>query len=147
VQSKLISFLESQRRGAQWDFLLRSLVLEASAALGPEQARGLLIKAGMRAGQEIDLPECDSLAQMEAAANRYWQRLGLGVVSFLERSDCLEIVHEGVPADELVSENSLADFLAGVYQQWFVSLGAGERLQVRQCENTDGKALLYRLAA
>lgn len=147
MQSKLAAFLESQRRGAQWDFLLRSLVLEASVALGPEQARGLLVKAGMRAGQEIALPECDSLAQMEAAANRCWRRLGLGVVSFIERSDCLEIVHEGIPSDERASESGLADFLAGLYQQWFVSLGAGERLQVKPCDNPDRKTLLYRLAA
>lgn len=147
MQSKLISYLESQRRDAQWGFLLRSLVRETSAALGPEQARGLMAKAGMRAGLEIELPECDSLEHMEAAANLYWQRLGWGVVSFLERSDCLEIIHEGIPDDELMPKEGLADFLEGVYQQWFASLGAGERLQVRQCESAGDNMLKYRLAA
>lgn len=146
VQSKLISYLQNQRRDAQWGFLLKSFVHEASTALGSEQARDLMVKAGMGAGREIELPECESIEQMEDAANRYWARLGLGVVSFLERSDCLEIVHEGVPADPLAQEG-LADFLAGVYQQWFVSLGAGERLQVRQCESADSNMFLYRLAA
>jgi len=146
VQSKLISYLQSQRRDAQWGFLLKSLVHEASAALGPDQTRDLMFKAGMTAGREIELPECESIEQMEDAANRYWARLGLGVVSFLERNECLEIAHEGVPESPFAAEG-LADFLAGVYQQWFVSLGAGERLQVRQCENADSNVFLYRLAA
>jgi len=146
VQSKLISYLQSQRRDAQWGLLLKSFVHEASTALGPEQARDLMVKAGMGAGREIELPECESIDQMEDAANRYWARLGWGVVSFLEHSDCLEIVHEGVPSDPFAQEG-LADFLAGVYQQWFVSLGAGERLQVRQCESADSNVFRYRLAA
>lgn len=145
VQSKLISYLESQRRDAQWAPLLQSFVHEASSALGRDESRRLMVKAGMRAAREMALPQCDSVGQMEIEANRHWARLGWGVVSFTERRDSLDISHECVPADP-PAQQGLADFLEGVYQQWFVSVGAGAQLQVRQYQSAEEGIFLYRLA-
>lgn len=145
MQSKLISYLQSQRREAQWDFLLQSLIHEVSSALGSDGTRRLMVKTGMRAGLDMPLPGCESVEQMQAAANQHWQRLGWGMVTFIEHRDSLDIEHAYAPEKSAVP-GGVAAFLEGVYQQWFVSLGAGEHLQVRQCDSADNEVLLYRLA-
>lgn len=146
MQSKLITYLENQRRDAQWGVFLKALVHELSSSLGSDQTHQLLLNAGMRVGQSMALPKCDSIEQMEAAANRIWSSLGWGVVSFTERRDWLEICHEGAPLDP-PSPDAFAAFLEGVYQQWFVALGAGAQLQVRRHEIAGSDTFLYRLAA
>lgn len=144
--TKRIAYLETQRRQAPWDALLKPLVEELSNAIGSDKLRLLMVQAGMRAGQELALPACESIEQLEQHANEHWVRLGWGVVTFVEGDDCLEINHDCAPA-HTPAPDSFCDFLEGVYQQWFVSAGAGDQLRVhKQPSNEDG-TFLYRLMA
>lgn len=145
VQQKLISYLESQRRPAQWGFMAQALVHEVASELSPEEARRLLVQAGLRAGQALSLPQCDSIADLEVAANQHWTDLGWGVASFIEHQDHLEIRHEAVPS-EVPSIEGVGAFLEGVYQQWFFALGAGSHLHVRQQKSGEPNTLLYRFS-
>lgn len=145
MQNKLISYLVNQRREAQWGILGETLIEEVIARMGPDEARNLWVHAGMRAGQSLSLPQCDSLSQMEAAANHHWASVGWGVVTFTEQGDCLEIHHRFIP-EGAPSHVDLAAFFEGLYQQWFIALGAGSQLHVRLHESPDQESFLYRLA-
>lgn len=145
MQSKLISYLESQRRDSQWGVFLKAVLDEMTSAVGPDDARRLLVKAGSRAASDLPLPACDSLQQLESAANRHWGKLGMGVATFEERPDSLEISHQLAPSHAVNSEG-LGAFLEGVYQQWFLAVGAGTQLQVREYKSAEKGTFLFRLA-
>jgi len=144
MQSKLTAYLESQRRDSNWSALLNPFLYEVFATLGEEQARHLLVNAGIRAGQDLALPACESIAQLELEANLHWSRLGWGLVTFIEHSDYLEITHECIPA-QAPEYGSLADFLQGVYQQWFRAAGAGDLLKVHQTNEAHTGVFSFRL--
>ena len=144
MNSKLSVYLESQRRDSSWNAVLNSLIDETFASFGEEQTRHLLLAAGMRAAQAHPLPECDSIPQLEQEVNQYWASFGWGVVTFTEHSDNLEITHEGLPA-QTPPLGCFADFLQGMYQQWFRAAGAGEHLHVRQINEEHTGVFSFRL--
>lgn len=144
MQSKLIAFLESQRRDAQLAAFLKPLVHVVRSEFGEDETRLLMVKAGANAAQNLILPMCESIGELELAANEHLSRLGWGVVSFVEQHSYLEISHECAPITSPMYE-VFAGFLEGLYQEWFLSAGAGDQLQVRQQECAVDGIFLYRL--
>jgi hypothetical protein len=143
-------YLSQQLFSPAWAFFLVPFTQELLSHVSADEMRGLARGAGIRAGAEMPLPPCDSLAQMEEAANDYWTQLGWGVVSFREHADHLAIEHSLAPLGATLGIESMgwaAGFLEGIYQEWFVMLGAAQELQVRQTGDADPYGgLVYRLA-
>lgn len=145
MHNNMIAYLESQRRDSLWSAFLNPLVDEVVASLEKEQTPQLLVKAGMRAAQELPLPHCDAVEQLEHEANHYWTKLGWGLVTFTEQQDCLDIKHECLPANAPQHE-CFAHFLQGIYQQWFRSAGAGDGLQVKHSGEVQTNVFFFKLA-
>lgn len=143
-------YLSQQSYSPAWAFFLVPLTRELLSHVSAAEMRGLARSAGLRAAVELPLPECESLAQMEAVANDYWAQLGWGVASFSEHADHLAIEHSLAPLGATLGHESMewaGGFLEGVYQEWFAMLGAGDELQVRQAGEADAYGgLTYRLA-
>lgn len=140
MQNKIIDYLSKQLRSDQWGFFLRVFFLEMSARHSPQELRILMRSAGMAAGSDMPLPECNSIEQMQVAANELWAELGWGFVNFEEHSAYLSIQHFCSPLQATLSTQGqgwMEGFLEGVYQQWFALLGASRELQVAQVGDVD----------
>lgn len=149
MQQSVISYLESQRRPSHWDVFLNTVAASLQDSVAPEALRALMRDAGMRAGRKLPLPACESLEQMQSAANEHWSAMGWGYVSVEDQADHVAITHVYAPFKDLLGAESYAwsgGFLEGVYQQWFMLLGAGEDLKVRQVGSGDGETLSFLLA-
>jgi hypothetical protein len=141
------AYLESQRRAAQWTVFLRAVAQALQSRLDVDELRQTMRAAGMQAAQELALPECETLADIEAAANRHWSQMGWGCVALSEQPDCLRISHAYAPFAEAFGAEPpdwLGSFLEGVYQQWFLLLGAGNALLVRFEGRDENGILNYR---
>ncbi len=149
MHDKFSEYLSGRLHDAAWAFFLRPFAQELLSHVSSEDMRGLARGAGARAGRDLPLPACDSLQQMEDAANEHWSRLGWGIVAFQERSEHIAIEHSLAPLRATLGEPAMAwaaGFLEGVYQEWFTMLGAGSELQVRQEGAADPYGgLVYRL--
>lgn len=150
MHDKFSEYLGGRLHNPAWAFFLKSFTQELLSHVSGEEMRALARSAGVRAGRETPLPACESLQQMEAAANVHWSRLGWGMVAFQERSEHLAIEHSLAPLQANLGESAMswaAGFLEGVYQEWFAMLGAGQDLQVRQEGGVDAYGgLVFRLA-
>ncbi|MGB6105424.1 MAG: cellulose biosynthesis protein BcsD [Pusillimonas sp.] len=149
MQKKYVEYLSSQLHSEQWAFFLGAMSQELLHQLSPQDVRSLARNAGMRAGRALSLPECDSLEKMEQAANAHWSRLEWGFVSFEEQSGHLAIEHHLSPLKATMGSDAMhwsAGFLEGVYQEWFLLLGASSELQVTQVGEADESGgLVFRL--
>jgi Cellulose synthase subunit D. len=146
LQSPLVAYLESQRRTPQWEFVLKSILLSLQEGVAPEALQVLARDAGMRAGGVMVIPPCESLAQMQQAANDRWAELGWGFVDFSEQLDRVVITHRYAPRVTAANgdlQRWVAGFLEGVYQRWFMSLGAGDELRVRQVPGGDADMVVF----
>jgi hypothetical protein len=144
MQNKMIAYLENQRRTRLWNAFLNPFLEEVVSSIAKEHVPHLLVKAGIRAAHNLPLSPCDTIEQLELEANRHWNELGWGLVTFTEQPEFLEIKHECLPADAPQHEH-FSNFLQGLYQQWFRSAGAGEGLQVRLINAAQADVYLYRL--
>ncbi|NYT78319.1 hypothetical protein H0A71_15105 [Alcaligenaceae bacterium] len=147
MESHVISYLESQRRGAQWELFLRSLAVSLQNWAPSDTLRKLMRDAGVHTGQDLVLPTCETLIDLEAAANEHWTRMGWGFVKIQEQHDCISITHDYAPLEAVFGREAMewvGSFLEGIYQQWFVFLGAGDGLQVKQVGVSDTGALNYK---
>lgn len=140
----MIAYLENQRRNRQWNAFLNPFLEEVVSSIEKEHVPLLMVNAGIRAAHQLPLPLCDTIEQLELEANRHWNELGWGLVTFNEQPEFLEIKHECLPADAPQHE-CFANFLQGLYQQWFRSAGAGDGLHVRQISEAQTDVYLYRL--
>ena len=150
MQRTLITYLESQRRRPDLGVWLSTVALSLQDSVAPEALRALMRDAGLRAGRNLPLPACESLEHMQTAANEHWSELGWGYVEFSEQSDHVAITHAYAPFSALFgveAEAWVGGFLEGLYQQWFMLLGAGEDLKVRQLNKGSSDTLSYVLAA
>lgn len=141
------AYLDSQRRAAQWPFFLRAMASALQANLEVDELRQAMRAAGMQIAQELALPDCETLADIESAANRHWSQMGWGYAALSEQPDCLRISHVYAPFVEAFGAEPpdwLNSFLEGVYQQWFLLLGAGNALLVRFEGRDETGALNFR---
>ncbi|MCC2596007.1 cellulose synthase [Pusillimonas sp. MFBS29] len=149
MQNKVVDYLSSQLHCEQWAFFLEALSDELLHQISTQDMRMLARNAGLRAGRAMPLPACDSLDKLEAAANEHWAKLGWGLVTFEEQSGHLMVEHMLAPLKATLGAESMkwaAGFLEGVYQEWFLLLGAGNELQVTQVGPVDEYGgLKYRL--
>lgn len=150
MNNAVLDYLLSQKRPEDARFFTVHLMQQLQANANPDDLLPLMQAAGMQAARGMSLPPCQTLTQLQDAINAYWSQLGWGVVALAEHPDHLVIEHMASPLESLLGRTHLeygAAFLEGVYQEWFVELGAGESLQVRLAgidpETCD---LLFRLA-
>jgi len=145
MSSKLLSYLSEQRRSSDWNLLITSLLNGAQSMMDGEQFAQLLSIAGMHCAQNLPLPPCDSLTELELSVNVQLSKLGWGVSTFSEHPEFLQIDHQALPQDGPPVQY-LAIFLAGLYQQWLHNAGASESLHVRVDEAaSDDNTLVLRL--
>ncbi len=150
MDKKLEIYLHMQRRTVQWNFFLQAFAQELPQRMSQEEIRTLMHDTGRRTGEMLILPLCDSIEEIEQAANQHWAQLGWGYVYLEERSDYLAIEHRYAPLEEVFGEGAVnwaGAFLEGVYQQWFAQMGASSSLLVKQAEIEKEGCLLYSLKA
>jgi len=119
--------------------MLRALGEEFSQHLPAADLRRIMRRVGQRFGAAVTLPNCRRVDDLQDAMNDVWHRLEWGWVTLDESSEALNIVHHVSPLIALgdaAAEWSPA-LLEGVYECWFGSLGAGERLAVSQTGDLD----------
>lgn len=149
MQKKFVEYVCGQLHSEQWAFFLEAISQELLQLLSLQDVRSLARKAGMRAGRALWSPECDSLEEMEQTANAHWSRLEWGFVGFEEQSGYLLIKHHLSPLKATMGNDAIgwsAGFLEGVYQEWFLLLGASSELQVTQVGEADESGgLIFRL--
>lgn len=128
--TELLQHLALERISAQWSGFLAVLSDELQAQLSADEYRALLGRLGARFAQSFELPECDSLAQMEEAANKVWGPLSWGYATFSDSGRQLLIEHHAcpLPAALQVETELAAGFLEGVYATWLAAAGSPEEL-------------------
>lgn len=126
----LLQHLALERVSAQWSGFLSVLSDELQSQLSADEYRVLLGRLGTRFAQANELPACDSLSQLEEAANQIWTQLRWGYVSFSDGSRQLLIEHHAcpLPAALQVETELAAGFLEGVYAAWLVAAGSPPEL-------------------
>jgi hypothetical protein len=120
---------------AQWQGFLHATASELASRFGPDDLRAVMHGIGARFAAEIELPDSQTVPDMEAAMSAVWQRLDWGYMELEEQSGSLQLIHHCAPLLAAFGEDALTwtpAFLEGAYQQWFVQLGASDVLRVRQ---------------
>ena len=135
----LLQHLALERISVQWAGFLAVLSDELQAQLSADEYRALLGRLGARFAQSFELPACDSLAEMEDAANRIWQELRWGYASFSDSGRQLLIEHHAcpLPAALQVDAELAAGFLEGVYAAWLVAAGSPPELDLAHVPSGD----------
>lgn len=146
MTSQVTIYLDSQRRSAKWELLLRSVATSLQKWTTSDVLRQLMRDAGTHAAKDLVLPACKTLVDLEAAANEHWARIGWGFASIKEEHDCISITHDYAPLEAVFGREAMewaGSFLEGIYQHWFMMLGAEEDLQVKQVGVSDTGVLRY----
>lgn len=136
-----LDYFVARQCPAQWQGFLHATAGELASRFGPEDLRAVMQGIGMRFAAEIELPDSNTVAEMETAMSAVWQRLDWGYVELDEQSGSLQLIHHCAPLLAAFGETALAwtpAFLEGAYQQWFMQLGASDVLRVRQVEPATG---------
>ncbi|WP_341668308.1 cellulose biosynthesis protein BcsD [Alcaligenes sp. SDU_A2] len=139
-QTSVLAYLSAKNCSNQWAFFLQALGKELNEAMPAQDVRVLMRQIGLRAGAEMPLSDCNTVKDIQAAANRYWSEFNWGWVELTEQSSSLELRHFCAPLLQAFGAQAQSwspAFLEGVYQQWLSSLGAGQALQVRQQSELD----------
>ena len=143
-------YLLDRRCDRQWKDFLGAMSAEFAAQLSVADLRLLLRKIGERFARQTALPACATLDDIRDAANRIWSEIDWGHVEMREADGYLSLVHHCAPLKAAFGDDALAwspAYLEGVYQQWFVSCGAGSDLRVAQASDADGAGTIeYRLS-
>ncbi|UYB51672.1 hypothetical protein OCJ37_17130 [Xanthomonas sp. AM6] len=123
----------TQACSRQWRGFLRALAQEFAAELAAEDMALLMARIGRRFAAEHPLGACATLEELQAAANRVWERAEWGYVRFEEQADRVDLHHVGSPLQiALAGETAGADgFLEGVYHAWFEQAGMLAGLGIR----------------
>ncbi|MDR6673411.1 cellulose biosynthesis protein BcsD [Xanthomonas sp. 1678] len=131
--SEAHAHFRTQACSRQWRGFLRALAQEFAAELGVEDMALLMARIGRRFAGEHPVGACATLDEIQAAANRVWERVEWGYVRFEEQADRVDLHHVGSPLQiALAGETAGADgFLEGVYHAWFEQAGMSAGLGVR----------------
>jgi hypothetical protein len=130
-----LDYFAARQCPMQWKGFLHATAGELASRFGPDDLRHVMHGIGARFAAGIDLPDSNTVPEMEAAMSAIWQRLDWGWVELEEQSGSLQLVHHCAPLHAAFGEDALAwtpAFLEGAYQQWFAQLGASDVLRVRQ---------------
>lgn len=130
-----LDYFAARQCPAQWKGFLHATANELANRFTPEDLRVVMHGIGGRFAAEIDLPDSNTIPDMQAAMSAVWQRLDWGWVELEEQSGSLQLIHHCAPLHAAFGDDALAwtpAFLEGAYQQWFRQLGASDVLRVRQ---------------
>jgi hypothetical protein len=144
-----MEYLLQKQCARQWRSFLDAMSAEFAAQLPVDDLRVLMRRIGIRFAQSASLPACETVEQIRDAANRIWEEVDWGYVDMEEGDGYLRLIHRYAPLGAF-GEEALTwspSFLEGVYQQWFVSCGAGDELGLRQATDYDAAGVIeYRLS-
>ncbi len=146
----LLRHLALERISPQWVGFLGVLSDELQAQLSEPEYRALLARLGVRFVQTYELPPCNSLVEIEAAANKVWAQFQWGYAAFSEAGRQLEIAHYAspLPAALQIDADLAAGFMEGAYATWLLAAGSPEELQLTQLPQTGvPMQMLFKLAA
>jgi hypothetical protein len=128
----------------QWRSLLSAVVLELKPLNDSSIAYDILQNIGKRFATQTALPACNSLAELEISMCAVWNSMDWGVTVLEEHDGILRIIHHGADKGKLIAGSLSNDvsswipfFIAGVYQQWFSSMGANEQLKIQVVSTID----------
>ena len=133
----ILAYYGDRQVSSQWRDLLRAMADEFDTQLGVPELRALMGRIGERFAAGKPLGPCATLDDLELALNRVWSALDWGWVEIVDLSGHLAVRHYCAPLEAAFGAKAAiwaSAFLEGAYQRWFLDLGAGERLAVRQVE-------------
>ncbi|MCU4117535.1 cellulose biosynthesis protein BcsD [Variovorax sp. N23] len=138
-----LAYYERTACSAQWLAFNRSLAIELSAGLPPEENRRLFARIGARVAQQLPLARCDTLEALEGAFNARWEAIGWGFARLEEGAETLSITHACSPLGVAFGADAAGwtrGFLEGAYQTWFQAQGSPVGLRVQAVADDEESA-------
>ena len=133
--STLEQYFRTQQVAPQWLPILRALARELAERADVADLRQLFTQVG--ASFAIDVESrflgVETLADLEAGLNEFWQAMNWGWVSLQEVKTNVDIYHYAAPLAQAFGDEQLewsVGLLEGFYQHVFKTLGAGDAMQV-----------------
>ena len=151
MNNEFIEYLFAHQKPADTRFFVFALMQQLVEQAHPDELQALMHASGVSAARTMPLASCQTVAELQEIINVKWSELNWGCVRLIEHPEHLLIEHMWSPFRDLFSPFSLepgAAFLEGVYQEWFIELGAGSQLRVRFMQiDPETGALLFRFGA
>lgn len=135
-----VDYLVERQCSTQWKDFLGALAVELSSQLDENSLCTLMRGVGVKFASQHPLPPCETVIDMQHAMSSVWDRMRWGRTVIAEQDTALQIVHLASPLHAAFGDAAAlwaSAFLEGVYQQWFVQLGASDLLHVKQIAPID----------
>lgn len=152
MSSDLDAYFRAQQVSPQWLPVLAALAEVLAESASERELHTVFRETGLRMAARVtdELPEVDTLAELEDVLNDDWLVRRWGWVEFEERSNCVEICHHAAPLAVAFGESALSwscGLLEGFYEGVFRTLGAGGGLGVRaESSDAGGQVLRFRFS-
>ncbi|MFZ4054596.1 MAG: cellulose biosynthesis protein BcsD [Polynucleobacter sp.] len=144
INTKKIDYRIQRQSARQWRSLLAATAHGLCKQFELKNPKIVMHSIGIQFGSQTPLPECETIADLQAAMCSVWQDMDWGRVELEENDGVLNIIHHGSTNGNLLNtaygmETPLwvTGFLEGTYQKWLSGMGAGDTLRVRQISATD----------
>ena len=133
--STLEQYFRAQQVAPQWLPILRALAVEMAERADVADLRQLFTQVGARFAIDVEARflGVETLADLEASLNEFWQTMNWGWVSLQEAKANVDIYHYAAPLAQAFGDEQLewsVGLLEGFYQHVFKTLGAGDAMQV-----------------
>ncbi|ULQ45369.1 hypothetical protein JN531_009530 [Flagellatimonas centrodinii] len=151
MHSTSLEYLQSRPRESGAVSVLQSLGQVLAEQVEGPQLRALAYLAGRALGAAHPISTCNTLSDVEAAANQLLRRMDWGWLKVEAGAADVQFLHGCSPLRSWFGADGLSwsgAIFEGIYAEWLQHLGAGEQLDLRQVGDAEGvdDVLRFRLA-